>query len=119
MLRWRSRYPLPSNSCLSANLDLGCGARFPAPERSGPWKHQRLDDDRHGAGGLEQGADVDEVEFLQDDPVDRDDRIGKPGFLAAVDPDQSPDVAVSDQDERQAASKLVRKSGDDPPAEGV
>src|SRR4029077_19385370 len=65
-------------------------------------KHQRLDDDRHGARGLEQRADVDEVEFLQDDPVDRDDRVGEPGLLAAVDPDQSSDVAVSDQDKRES-----------------
>src|SRR5439155_1747804 len=99
--------------------ELSRRTRLRAPERGGSREHERLDHDRHGAGGLEQRADVYEVEFLQDDPVDRDDRIGKPGFLPAVDPDQSPDVAVSDQDERQAAPKPVREAGDDSAAEGV
>src|SRR6266480_6729239 len=107
------------SDALSANLALDRGARFRASERGASGKHQRLDHDRNGARGFEQRADVYEVEFLQDDPVDRDDRIGKPGFLPAVDPDQSPDVAVSDQDERQAAAKPVREAGDDSPAEGV
>src|SRR5882672_4657090 len=89
-----------------------------ASDRGARRKHQRFDYDRHGARGLEQRADVDEVEFLEDDPVDRHDWIGQLHLLA-VDADQAAHVTVSDEDERQAAAKLIRKAGDDSPAEGV
>src|ERR1041384_4439686 len=61
---------------LKLNPDLGRRTRLRAPEGGGPREHQRLDHNRHGAGRLEQRPDVDEVEFLEDDPVDRHDRIG-------------------------------------------
>src|SRR5882672_4955865 len=82
-------------------------------------KHQRFDHHRHGARGREQLADVDKVEFLEDDPVDRHDRVGKAVFFPTVDADQAPDVAVPDQDEGQAAPERARKARDDSPAEGV
>src|SRR5204863_352280 len=92
---------------------LASTSRLPGNWGGGAGEHQRLDHHRHGAGSLGQRPDVDEVEFLQDDPVDRDDRVGKPGFLPAVDADQSADAAVPDQDERKAAPERTREAGDD------
>src|SRR6266705_1378632 len=94
-------------------------ARRPAPERGGGRKDQRLDHDRHGAGGLEQRADVDEVEFLEHDSVDRDDRTRQSRLLPAVDPDQAADVAVADEDERKAALEDLRQAGRDAATEGI
>ena len=80
-----------------------------SPERGRGRKHQRLDHHRHGARGLEQRADVDEVELLEDDAVDRDDRVRQPQLLAAVNADQPADVAVADQHQRQAAVEHLRQ----------
>jgi len=38
-------------------------------------KHQRLDGDRHGAGGLQDFAEVDEVEVVERDAVDGEDVV--------------------------------------------
>src|SRR6266704_4299154 len=94
-------------------------ARRPAPERGGGRKDQRLDHDRHGAGGLEQRADIDEVEFLEHDAVDRDDRILHPHLFETVDADQAADISFANQDERQAPAEDFFNAFDDPTAEGV
>ena len=61
---------------------------------------QGLDHDWNGARRGYQAADVDEVELAQVDAVDGDDRNGEVQFLADVDPQQTADVAIADEDER-------------------
>src|SRR5258708_17625384 len=90
-----------------------------ASDRGAPGKNERLYEYRHGAGSLEQPADVDEVEFPENDAVDRHDRIGQPGLLQAMNPDQAADVAVADEDERQAAVERFREAGGNATAEAV
>ena len=58
-------------------------------------KYQRFDDNRHRARRVEDGADVDIVELLEFETVDRDDRISDFHFLAIMDADQPADVAVA------------------------
>src|SRR5262245_50672120 len=45
------------------------------PRRGGHGKDQRLDHDRHRAGVRQHGADVDVVELLELETVDRDDGV--------------------------------------------
>src|SRR5438105_10333918 len=97
--------------------ELSGRTRLRAPERRGTREHQRLDHDRHGAGGLEQRADVDEVEFLENDPVDRHDRVRHARFFAAMNADQAADVAVADEDERGAPLEHFREARRHAPAE--
>src|SRR5438552_9035672 len=97
--------------------ELSGRTRLRAPERRGTREHQRLDHDRHGAGGLEQRADVDEVEFLENDPVDRHDRVRHARFFAAMNTDQAADVAFADEDERGAPLEHFREARRHAPAE--
>src|SRR4051812_33328344 len=80
-----------------------------APQRGRSGEHERLDHHRHSARGLEQGADVDEVEFLELDAVDRHDGARDAQLLPAVDADQAADVAVADEDERVPALEQARE----------
>ena len=81
--------------------------RRDATERGRCRKNQRLDDHRHGARRLEHRADVDEVEFLEDDPVDRHDRIWQLRLLLGMDADEPADIAVADENQRQAMGELL------------
>src|SRR5580700_2961750 len=68
-------------------------------------KNQRLNDDRHRARSVEDGADVDVVELLEFEAVDRDDRIFDLQLLAVMDADQSADVAVAGKHDGMAAGE--------------
>ena len=59
------------------------------------WKNQRLDDDRHGAGGRDQVADVDEVELAQLDTVDRNDRAASSCISSRKCKPSSPPMSLS------------------------
>src|SRR5713226_7892599 len=71
-------------------------------ERGAGGEDQRLDHDRNGARVRQHGADVDIVELLELEPVDRDDRILDLHLLAQMDPDQPAQVAVAGQNQRMA-----------------
>src|SRR6185312_8939018 len=56
-------------------------------------KDQRLDDDWHGARALEDGADVDIIELLELDAVDRHDMVLELQLLEAMHADEAADIA--------------------------
>src|SRR4030081_1441250 len=72
------------------------------PERRAGREDERLDDDRDRARALQHLADVDIVEGLELQPVDRDDRILELHLLAEMDADQTADVAVARARDRAA-----------------
>ena len=82
-------------------------------------KHQRLDHHRHRAGGVQHRADVDVVELLQLQPVDRHDRVGDLHLLAQVNADQAADVAVAGENERMVAREAVAQALDHAAAERI
>src|SRR5262249_21371985 len=61
-----------------------------------------LDDHRHRAGGLEHRADIDIVELLEFEPVDRDHGVRKLHFLVQMNAQEPADVAVAGQHQRMA-----------------
>ena len=68
-------------------------------------KHQRFDDDRHRARGVEDGADIDIVELLELETVDRNDRVRKLHLFAIMNADQAADVAVAGEHDGMAAGE--------------
>ncbi len=62
-------------------------------------------------------ANVDVIELLQFEPVDRNDGIVQPHFLAQMDSDQPADIAVADQDDRMAMREHIGQSVHDAAAE--
>ena len=71
-------------------------------------KDQRLDHHRHRAGRRQHGADVDVVELLELEAVDRDDRVVDLHLLAQVNAHQAADVAVAGQHQRMAVGEHRR-----------
>src|ERR1700761_9462830 len=59
-------------------------------------EHERFDDDRNGARGLEHRADIDEIELLEHDAVDRDDGVLQLRLFLGMNADQAADIAVAD-----------------------
>jgi len=50
-----------------------------------------------GTRAFEKRADIDIVEFLELDAVDRDDGLGKAEVFAAMHADEAADIAVPDE----------------------
>src|SRR5450759_4460945 len=82
-------------------------------------EYQRFDYHRDRAGIFQNRADVNVIELLQFQPVDGDDRVGEPQFLAAVNTEQAADVAVTDENKRMAAVEHRGQSGDQSAAQRI
>ena len=104
--------PSPRSRC-DRRLQRSCRLRRAAR------KNQRLDHHRHRARAVQHRADVDVVELLQFEPVDRHDRIGDLHLLAQVNADQAADVAVAGQHERMAVRQHAREPLDHAAAERI
>src|SRR3981189_1178502 len=85
------------------------------PERRAGREDERLDDDRDRARALQHLADVDIVETLDLQPVDRDDRVLELHLLAEMDADQPADVAVAGEHDPQSFSGRRRPVPRAPP----
>ena len=67
------------------------------PDRGSRGEHERLDDNRDNARGIKQLADVDEVEFADNDAVYGHDRVTQVADFKAMQADKAADIAVGNE----------------------
>src|SRR5262245_52191603 len=82
-------------------------------------ENQRFDDHGNRTRRFQNRADVDVVKLFELESVDRDHRIIEFELLAAMDADQSADVAVTDEHDRVTMRQNLIETCDDAAAKRI
>src|SRR5438093_11647986 len=104
-------------------LVTACWRRFVSARgidrRSLELEDQRLDGDRHGAGGLEDAPDIDEIEIPKRNAIDGQDLVRQLTFLLERGSDGTADIAVKHEDHRTVSGQGPRNGLDEAGQEGI